>query len=103
MPSPRGKELAPGDPRFGAQLQLVVADERVEHIELVRRPAEPALLELSRHRDQPLPGCGEVLAGRAAPPGIRASPPVREDPAGDEQPFLVLGTKLRERLEFLLL
>jgi len=75
----------------------------VEHVELVRRPAEPALFELSRHRDQPLPGCREVLAGGAAPPGIRASPSVRKDPPGDEQPFFVLGTKLRQRLEFLLL
>ena len=103
VPSPRGKELAPGDPRFGAQLQLVVADERVEHIELVRGPAEPALLELPRHRDQPLPGCGEVPRGPRRAPRHTRGPPVREDPAGDEQPFLVLGTKLRERLEFLLL
>ena len=38
-----------------SRTKLAVLRERVEHVELERRPREPALLELPGHRDQPAP------------------------------------------------
>ena len=71
---PRRRELAPGGPGLAAAPQLLLAAERVEHVELVRGSGEPALLELAGHRDQPLGGGGEVLARDArAPTRRRAS------------------------------
>ena len=47
VPLASGSELAPGVARLAAAAQLLIAGEGVEHVELVRRPAEPALLELT--------------------------------------------------------
>jgi hypothetical protein len=49
--APAGRaEGTPGRPQLGPHPELVVTDERVEDVELVRGPGEPALLELARHR-----------------------------------------------------
>ena len=96
-----GGELAPGEPGLAAAAQLLVADEAVEDVELVRGPAEPALLELARHRDQALGGGGEILARDRAAPGVRARAAVGEDAPREHEAGLVLGRQLREPAELL--
>ena len=96
-----GGELAPGEPGLAAPAQLLLADEAVEDVELVRRPAEPALLELARHRDQPLGGGGEILARHGAAPGVGARAAVGEDAPREHEAGLVLGRQLREAAQLL--
>ena len=91
-----GAELAPGDPQRGAAPELLLAGEPVEHVELVGGPGEPALLELARHRDQPLGRGGDVLARSAAAPGVGARAAVGEDAPCEHEPLLVLGPQLGE-------
>ena len=71
----------------------------VEHVELVRGPAESALLELARHRDQALGGGREILARDGAAPRVRARAAVAEDAPGEHEPGLVLRRQLGERGE----
>ena len=73
--------------------------ERVEHVELVGRAAEAALLELAGHRDQALGGRGEILACHGPAPGIGARAAVAEDAACEHQAGLVLRRQLREPAE----
>ncbi len=103
VPLASGSELAPGEARLAAAAQLVLAGEGVEHVELVRRPTEAALLELAGHRDQPLRGRGEILARDGAPPGVGAGATVAEDAAGEHEAGLVLGRELGEACELLVL
>ena len=51
----------------------------VEHLELVGRPREPALLELARHRDHALDGGRDVLPRSRASPRVGARAAVGED------------------------
>ena len=95
-------ELAPGCACVAAATRLLLAAERVEHVELIGGTAEPPLLELARHRDQPLRGGREILARDAAAPRVGARAPVREDAAREHEPLLVVRAKLGERLEALL-
>jgi hypothetical protein len=92
-----GLQVAPGAPRPAAQLPG--GGEGVEHLELVRRPGEPPLLELAGHGDQLLGDRGHVLAGRGAAPGVRARPAVGEDPPGEQEGLLALGSQVGERPE----
>ena len=46
VPAPRGLELAPGDTRLGAPPQLLVAAERIEHVQLIGGARKAPLLEL---------------------------------------------------------
>ena len=80
-------------------LQLLLAAEPVEHLELVRGTREPPLLELPGHRDDALDGRGDVLAGGRATPRVRARAPVAEHPPGDEQRVLVLRPEVGQLLE----
>ena len=93
--------LAPSKPRLDPPPQLLVAGEAVEHVELVGRSCEAALLELAGHGDQALGRAGHVLARGAAPPGIGAGAAVREDPPGDHEARLVPGAEVGEPLEAL--
>ena len=86
-------------PRGAAAAQLLLAGEGVEHVELVRGPREPPLLELAGHRDQPLGRGGHVLAGGAAAPRVGAGAAVGEDPAREHEPLLAVRPQLGERLE----
>ena len=90
MPSPRSLQVAPSRPRGGPAGELLVAAEPVEHLELIGRPREPALLELARHRDHALDCGGDVLAGGRASPGVGARAAVGEDAAGDDERVLVI-------------
>jgi hypothetical protein len=98
----RRRELAPRKSRLRAAPQLLVAEEGIEHSELVRGTSEAALLELPRHRDQPLADDGQILPGRGPPPRIRARTPVREDAARQHEAVLVLGPQLGQGRELLL-
>ena len=101
VPPARCGELPPCGAGLAAPAQLVFAAERVEDVQLVRGPREPALLELPGHRQQLL-GCGgEVLARHRATPGVGAGPPVREDAPREDEAGLVLGCQLGERPELL--
>ena len=93
---PGGGELAPAP-------QLLLAGERVEELELVGGLCEPALLELTRHRDQTLDQRGELLARHRAAPGVRAAATVAEDAPGRDEARLVRRAQLGERGELLLL
>ncbi len=101
MPSPCRQKLAPGRACVGAPAQLLLAAEPVEHLELVRRPREPALLELAGHRDDTLDGRGDVFARRRAAPCVRPRAPVAEDTPRYEQRVLVLRPQLGELVELL--
>jgi hypothetical protein len=101
VPASRGVEIAPSRSRGGAAGELLLPAEAVEHLQLVRRPREPALLELARHRDHRLDGCGDVLSGGRPSPGIRACAAVGEDATGDDERVLVLRAQVRQLLELL--
>ena len=88
-------QLAP----CGSQRLAVDAGETIQQLELVRRPREAPLLELARHRDDPLDRGGDVLACRSTAPGVRARPPVCEHAARNEQHILVLRAKVGELLQ----
>ena len=100
---PGDAELAPRKPRLAATPQLLVTAVGVEHVELVRRPGEPPLLELAGHRDQPLGGGREVLARDGPAPRVGARAPVREHPPRDHQAWLVLRRELGESGELFVL
>ena len=95
-------ELAPRGPQLGSEPQLLLPDERVEDVELVRRTREPALLELAGHRDQPLSRRREVFPGSASPPRVRARASVGEHAPRQHEPVLVLRLQLAQRLELVL-
>src|SRR5205807_9671760 len=82
---------------------LLLADERIEDVELVRGTAEAPLLELPGHRDQSLRRARDVLTGGAAAPRVRARATVGEDASREHEPVLVLGSELRQRVERFLL
>ena len=81
-------QLAP----CGSQRLAVNAGETIQQLELIRRPREAPLLELARHRNDPLDRGGDVLACRSTAPGVRARPPVCEHATRDQQRVLVRGT-----------
>ena len=76
-------ERGPCDARLAAPLELLVPAERVEHVELEGRARKPTLLELTRHRDQPLRRRRDVLARDRPAPCVCARAPVAEDAARD--------------------
>ena len=83
-------------PRLTTAAELLLAAVGVEHVELVRGPGEPALLELAGHRDQALGGGREILSRDRAAPGVRARAAVPEDTPGEHEAGLVLGRELGE-------
>ena len=85
--------------RVPSSRSLFLADEGVEHVELIRRSAEPTLLELARHRDQPLGRSGQILPRDRAAPGVRPRTTVGEDAPCENEPRLVLRPQLRQRFE----
>src|SRR5512132_2894839 len=93
---PRRQQLAPGCAQLGTG--SVVLRERVEHVELKRRPRKSALLELAGHRKHPLRGRGDVIACRGASPRVGASASVLEDAPREDEPRLTLGAELLELL-----
>ena len=97
MAAPRRGQLAPCKPKLGATGRLPAGGEVVEQVELVRRPCEPPLLELARHRDQALAGGGEILARRAPAPGVRAGAAVPEDAPREHEAVFVLRPQLGQR------
>ena len=96
MAPPRRQQLAPRRAQLGTQ--LAVLRERVEHVELERRPREAALLELAGHREHLLRGACDVLARRGASPRVGARAPVLEDASREHEPRLALGAQLLELL-----
>jgi hypothetical protein len=96
-PTSRRRQLAPRGRERGAAAKLLVAGERVEHVELIGGPREPPLLELTGHADEELGRPGHVLASRRATPGVGPRPAVGEDPAGEDDARLALRPQLRER------
>ena len=88
--APRGLELPPGDSQPRAPLELLLAAVRIEDVELIRRARQPTLLELARHRHEPLRGGSHVFARGRASPGVRARATVTEHPPGDDDVFLAL-------------
>src|SRR5439155_7698377 len=71
--------------------------------ELVRRPRESTLLELTRHGDQPLAAGGAILASCAPAPRVGTGTAVGEHPAGQHEAVLILRSQLGQRLHALLL
>jgi hypothetical protein len=103
MGTPRGLELPPGNTQPRAPAELLLAAEDIEHVELIRRTREPALLELPGHRHEPLGRSRHILARGRAPPGIRARPPVPEHPPCDDEVLLALRPQLEELQDVVLL
>jgi len=103
LAAPRGLQLAPAETRRSAPAQLLVAGERVEHVELVGGFRKPPLLELPGHREHALGGSRHVVASRRPAPRVRACAPVAEHAPREHEPFLALRPKLGQRLEPLLL
>ena len=81
-------QLTPCAPEIGAAAQLLLADEGVQHVELVRGAGEAALLELSGHGEQALDERGQVLARHGAAPYVGACAPVGKDTPGGDEPLL---------------
>ena len=98
----RRLKLAPGHPQPRPLPQLLLSAEGVEHVELVRRSCEPALLELTGHGHEPLGGGRHVLTSSCSSPRIGTRAAVAEDAPRDDEPLLVLGAQLEERQEVLL-
>ncbi len=99
VPATRRLQVAPRRPCCRSTAELLLAAEAVEHLELVRRPREPALLELARHRDHPLDCRGDILPCCGAPPGVRPRAAVPEDTPGYNERVLVLRLQLAELFE----
>ena len=91
---PRGYQVAPRAGRIPSALELVGAAEGVEDVERIRGSGEPSLLELARHRDQPLDSCSDVLARDSATPRISPRAPVAEHAARDHEARLAVRAKL---------
>ena len=94
-----GDERAPRVPRLGSPGELVVSGERVEQVELVRRPSQPPLRELAGQREQPLRTGDHVLARDAPPPRVRARAAVGCHASRDDQTRLVVGPEVAKRLQ----
>ena len=90
-------ERGPCDARLAAPLELLVSAEGVEHVELEGRARKPTLLELTRHRDQPLRRRRDVLARDRPAPRVCARAPVAENPARDDESGFAFRPQLRER------
>ena len=103
MCTPRGLKLAPRHAQPRAPAELLLAAVGIENVELIRRARQPALLELARHRHEPLGRGRHVLARRRAAPGVRAGAPVPEHAPGDDDVFLALGPQLEQRQDVVLL
>ncbi len=102
--TPLGRsELTPDAAQISPPAELLITEERVEHLELVRRTREPALLELARHPDEKLGRGCEILPRSRPPPCVGAGASVGKDPAREHEPPFVLGPQLGERLEPVLL
>src|SRR5437588_1087572 len=97
----RSLQVAPRSSGSRPAGELLLTAETVEHLELVGRPREPALLELPRHRDDALDDSRDVFARSRTPPGVGARPAVGEDTPSRDERVLVLGSQLIERLEIL--
>jgi len=95
-PPSRSRDLSPGDSRLGAPHSVFRI--RVEDGELERRTREPALLELTRHRDRPFRRRRHVLARRRTSPRIGARAAVPEDAAREHDAGLVLRPQLGEHV-----
>ena len=94
-------ELAPGRSQLLSSPLLLVADERVQDVELVCRPRQAPLLELAGHGEQTLRRGGEILPCDRAAPGVGARATVGEHPPGQDETLLihfmfVLRRELRE-------
>ena len=90
---------APGPLELGAATQLLLADEGVQDVELMRGSGEAALLELAGHREQPLDERREVLTRDGPAPRVRARSPVREHPPRGDEPLLPGRPQLGDGLE----
>jgi hypothetical protein len=100
LDAPPGRdEVAPRLPGVLPPDPLRRPGERVEQVELVRRPRQPPLRELAREREQPVGRGDEVVARHAAPPRVGPRAPVDADTPGDDEPRLVLRPQVLERLE----
>jgi hypothetical protein len=89
VPASCRRQLPPGSARLAPAAQLLFTDERVEHVELVRRPCKAPLLELPRHGDQPLAGGAQVFARCSASPRVGARTTVGEHPPRHDEPVLL--------------
>jgi hypothetical protein len=101
--APRLERLPPRHARVSAPCSLLVADKRIQNVELVGGACKPSLLELPRHSDRPFGDHGEILTCRASSPRVGAGPSVGEDPAGQHEAVLALRAELRECFGTLLL
>jgi hypothetical protein len=90
--APRTSELAP-------QAMLLVTNERVEDVELERRPSEAPLFELARHREEALHERSELLPRNAPAPRVCPRPAVDEDSTSRDETALALGPKLGDGVE----
>ncbi len=88
----RRRELFPRGAGVTSSCDLVGAAERVQDVELERRTGEATLLELARHGDQALGGCGQVLPRDGAAPCVGPRPAVAEHAACEDETRLVLGS-----------
>ena len=103
LDAPPGRdEAAPRLPGLLPPRPLRRPGERVEQVELVRRPREPPLRELAGEREQPVGRGDEVVACHAAAPRVGARAPVGANAAGDDEPRLVVRPEVVERLEAVL-
>ena len=97
--APRGLQLAPGARAPRRASQLLLAAKASSTASWYDGPREPPLLELAAHREQRLDRRRDVLARRAAAPGVGARAAVGEDPPREHERLLALGPKLGERAE----
>ena len=94
-----GHELSPRPLELGPPAKLVLADESIENLELMRGTCETTLLELARHGQEPLDEARQVLAGDRPPPRVRPGAAVREHPARGNQTFLSRRPQLGNRIQ----
>jgi hypothetical protein len=92
-------ELPPCRLELRPAAKLILADESIENLELMRGTREAALLELAGHREEPLDEARQVFARDRPPPRVRPRATVREHAARGDQTLLARRPQLGDRIQ----
>jgi hypothetical protein len=94
-----GYKLPPPALELRPAAKLILADESIENLQLMRWSREAALLELAGHGEEPLDEARQVFARDRPPPRVRPRAAVREHAARGDQTLLARRPQLGDRMQ----